>query len=125
MGTLRNPRAVENLRPYKKGCVDHDDAVRRGKMGGQKRAENARKKKELKESLELILQGGHIQDDMCLALVAKALAGDVRAFEVIRDTLGQKPAENINVSNKETLDKLDEVMDLWHTRKAEKAGEAK
>ena len=94
-------------------------------MGGKKRAENARKKKELKESLELILQGGHIQDDMCLALVAKALAGDVRAFEVIRDTLGQKPAENINLSNKETLDKLDEVMDLWHQKKAEKAGEAK
>lgn len=39
------------------------------------------------------LQGMNItvQDAMTMALIKKALRGDVRAYEIIRDTVGEKP----------------------------------
>ena len=80
MGTLHNPRAVENLIPIRKGDLSSEEAARRGSAGGKKSGEVRRRKRELKESLEVILQGGQVQEDMCFALVAKALKGDVRAF---------------------------------------------
>ena len=35
---------------------------------------------------------------MAVAVFAKALKGDLKAFEIVRDTAGQKPAEKIVVS---------------------------
>jgi len=32
------------------------------------------------------------------AIVGKAMAGDVRAYEVIRDTMGEKPKENLELT---------------------------
>ena len=32
-----------------------------------------------------------------LSLLMKATSGDTKAFEVIRDTIGEKPKENISV----------------------------
>lgn len=39
------------------------------------------------------LQGRNltVQDAMTMALIKKALRGDVRAYEIIRDTVGEKP----------------------------------
>ena len=37
--------------------------------------------------------GFTVADFIALSLVAKAVAGDIKAFEVIRDTLGEKPGE--------------------------------
>ena len=39
------------------------------------------------------LQGMNVtvQDAMTMALIKKALRGDVRAYEIIRDTVGEKP----------------------------------
>jgi hypothetical protein len=34
-----------------------------------------------------------------VALIEKALQGDTKAFEVIRDTIGQKPKENIDLNS--------------------------
>ena len=73
------------------------EASERGKIGGKKSGEARRKKKALREHLEALLAGK--QGDMTtaealtLALVEKGLSGDVRAFEVIRDTIGEKPVE--------------------------------
>lgn len=73
------------------------EASERGKTGGKKSGEARRRKKELREHLEALLSGKRGEmttaEALTLALVEKGLAGDVRAFEVIRDTIGEKPVE--------------------------------
>ena len=81
----------QNLRPVRtKG-----EARRRGANGGKKSGESRRKRKALKEQLLLLLETGNAQEELCTALFAKALSGDVRAFEVIRDTIGEKPVDKV------------------------------
>ena len=59
-------------------------------------AKNARKT--LKETLLLMLEEGNMQNDITLALLQKALNGDTKAYEVIRDTVGEKPTDKIEQS---------------------------
>lgn len=75
-----------------------DRAVEAGRKGGLKRGENFRKKRLLKEELEILLEmldkeGRSNQEKISMALLKKASTGDTRAFEVIRDTIGQKPID--------------------------------
>ena len=37
------------------------------------------------------------QKKISLSLIMSALSGNTKAYEVIRDTIGEKPKENINV----------------------------
>jgi hypothetical protein len=68
-------------------------ASRGGKASGRAR----RAKRTLKEELLLLLAQGDTQERLSLALIEKAMNGDLKAFEMIRDTIGQKP-----VSKQET-----------------------
>ena len=55
--------------------------------------------KTLKEELKILLSLNETQEKISLALLQQALNGNVKAFEVVRDTIGQKPTdviENIN-----------------------------
>lgn len=74
-----------------------NEARKLGELGGKKSGEARRKKKALREHLEALLAGkrGKVTsaEALTLALVEKGLSGDVRAFEVIRDTIGEKPVE--------------------------------
>ena len=71
------------------------------KMGGIKSGEVRRQKKTLKELLEIALtlkddfSGEELKLEMVKALINKAIRGDVRAFEVIRDTIGEKPSDKV------------------------------
>ena len=81
----------------------------KGRKKGRK-TPSKRKMQTMKESLEQILYrtaaegepapileaeglDSTYQNTMCLALIRKAMGGDIKAFEVIRDTLGQKPGQ--------------------------------
>lgn len=59
--------------------------------------ESRRRKIELKEELLMLLSKGDTTERMSLSLIQKAIDGDVRAYEVIRDTLGQKCPEKQEV----------------------------
>ncbi len=82
---------VQNLKPVR----SKDEARRRGANGGKKSGEARRERKALKEQLLLLLKTGNAQKELCTALLEKALSGDVKAFEVIRDTIGEKPVEKV------------------------------
>ena len=67
---------------------------------------NGKRKKELKELLLLALsqpQDGKPEEDnymgITVALIQKALKGDTKAFEIIRDTIGQKPIEQLDINS--------------------------
>lgn len=63
-----------------------------------KSGEVRRERKKLKEELLLLLSENDIQKRLSLALIDKALSGDVRAFETIRDTIGEKPTDKQEIT---------------------------
>lgn len=63
-----------------------------------KSTESRNKRKPLKEELSRLLSGNNIQETMCLSIVGRALEGNVKAFEVIRDTIGERPKDISSLS---------------------------
>ena len=72
-----------------------EDAAQKGKKGGIASGEAKRERKTLKEELLQLLSEGDTQRKVSLALIKKAKSGNTKAFEVIRDTIGEKPMEKI------------------------------
>ena len=71
-----------------------------GRKGGKASVKARRKKKELKQLLEIALSqpseempGEDNYMAICAALINEAKTGNGKAFEIIRDTIGQKPTE--------------------------------
>ena len=103
-----------------KGDEAHKLTVEEQSMGGKASAEARRKKRDLRNAIEILLEtdikgkNGEIKsgaDAIAIAQFQKALKGDTRAFEVIRDTAGQKPVEKVMVAEVEQST-LDEIEDL-------------
>lgn len=90
-----------------------EEARKNGSKGGKKSVEVRRRKKLLKELLEEALEKetrtGNMAIDITNALIKKAKKGNVKAYEVIRDTLGQKPAENVNFNNPKATKVLESI----------------
>ena len=90
-----------------------EEARENGRKGGIKSGEIRRERKLLKELLEEVLdtptKTGNFAIDITNALVKKAKKGNVKAYEVIRDTLGQKPVENINIENSQATKVLESI----------------
>ena len=89
----------ENLRPVS----STEEARERGRKGGLASGEARRKRKTLKEELLLMLSDGDIQEKISLALINEAINGNnagsvTKAFEVIRDTIGERPVEKVQAT---------------------------
>lgn len=105
-----------NLKPFVKGEVNREQAVEAGKKGGKASVEAKKKKKKLRElcemfgelpvysdkAKEMIKQMGVSEEDMTNKMAAvigvfkKAAAGDVQAFNAIRDIIGEKPKDEVD-----------------------------
>jgi len=69
-------------------------------------------RKTLKEELLALLEQGDTQERISLALLQKAMNGDTKAFEVMRDTIGEKPKDEIDLKGSMTYEKaIREVVD--------------
>lgn len=86
----------------------HELTVEEASKGGKASVESRRQKKMLRECLEILLEkeitdrnGNKASGAEALAakLFQQAMQGNIKAFEVVRDTAGQKPAERVVVSN--------------------------
>ena len=86
-------KGSENLKPA--SSRSKDEARKLGSMGGKKSGEARRRKKTMRELLEIAMerqQGDKTTAEaITVALLEKALSGDVKAYEVVRDTLGENP----------------------------------
>lgn len=78
------------------------------RKGGIASGKSRRERKTLKEELLLLLSQGDTQEKISLSLIQEAMKGNTKAFEVIRDTVGEKPKEEIEV-NDVTNKKFDEI----------------
>lgn len=88
--------------------------------GGKKSVESRRRKKELREVIEMMLEKEYVDKKggtktgaelIAFKQFQKALEGDTKAFEVIRDTAGQKPIERLMVAEVDN-DIIQEVEDI-------------
>ncbi len=108
----------ENLIPFNELTEEEQRAI--ASKGGKASGESRRKKKAMRESLEILLEmkvkGGKecdiekvqdfaslkgknitVEQAMLIAQIQKALKGDTSALAFIRDTSGQAPDKNINL----------------------------
>lgn len=104
-----------------KGDVAHKLTAEEQSMGGKRSAEVRREKRELRKALEILMEQeitdkkGNVKtgtEAMALAVFQKALKGDIKAFEVVRDTVGQKPIEKVQVAevDQATIDEVERAV---------------
>lgn len=79
-------------------------------MGGKASVKARRARKTLKEELLALLELNDNQKKISIAMIEKAIKGDTKAFEVVRDTVGEKEPERIINENSE-VDKLIKSID--------------
>ena len=95
----------QNLNPF--GTLTEDEQREISSKGGKASGEARRKKKLLRECLEILLEKEMTDkkgetmtgaEALSAKLFKEAMKGNVKAFEVLRDTAGQKPVEKVIVS---------------------------
>ena len=94
------------------------EAVEAGQRGGIASGEARRRKRDIRLALEALLEkdyrdkhGNMVSGAEAIALkqLEKALKGDTRAFEVVRDTVGQKPTDRIDLTvNDDSAKEMDD-----------------
>ena len=89
----------QNLRPQNTRTKKEQRELARKAGIASGKARKARKT--LKEELLLLLEKGDTQERISLALLQKAMNGDTKAFEVLRDTVGEKPIDKVEADVKQ------------------------
>lgn len=104
----RRPSPVNGVvLPEGKKFEAGEEAREKGRRGGKKSGEVRRARKTLRDDLLELLQVTskdsegieHTQQEyVTAALIREARSGNVRAFEIIRDTIGEKQTEQHSIS---------------------------
>ena len=117
-------KSLQNLRPLKKG---DPESYKVSKKGAEANIEKARKRKAMKEDLNILLnlslkkgqmvysediqslaeaEGKNIsvQTAIDIAMVQRAMMGDVQAAQYIRDTVGEKPSDKVEIDQSLTIE---------------------
>lgn len=106
----------DNLHPFTSD-QSREEAAKNGSKGGIASGEARRQKKNLRLALEMLLEKDFKDKDgnivsgaeaITAKLFQQAMNGNVKAFGMLRDTVGQKPVEKIMVAEVEQ-DVIDEV----------------
>lgn len=110
----------QNLIPFDKLTQKEQRAI--ASAGGKASGEARRRRKTLKEELLLMLEDEQVQQSVAAALIKEAIEGNASksvrgAFETIRDTIGEKPAEKLETTqtvidmSKFTTDEIKAMLD--------------
>lgn len=94
-----------NGAPLPKGTPftkDDDRASKAGKKSGERRTQRKTLREELLDLLAVQVKNKNgkkmkTQAAISSSLIKQALNGSTRAYEIIRDTIGEKPVENVNI----------------------------
>ena len=93
----------QNLKPFTSD-QSREKAAENGRKGGIASGESKRRRKTLKEELLLMLENEDVQRSVAAALINEATEGNnagsvARAFETIRDTIGEKPVDKVMIAD--------------------------
>lgn len=111
-----------NLKPQSERTKEEQRAI--AKMGGIASGKARKEKADLRKMCQMVLamdikaKDGSIKsgaEAITLAQLQKALKGDAKAYEVLRDTAGQKPVDkveqvNIDVEYNASVDYVKDLM---------------
>lgn len=86
----------QNLKPIRKGDLSSEELKRRQSNGGKKSAQ-ARKERKLIKDRILERMGETDWDEMIDGLIERS-KDSVKDFEVLRDTIGEKPKDQLEVT---------------------------
>lgn len=115
-------RREDNLHPFTSE-QSREKAKENGKKGGIASGQAKRDKKNIRLAVEALLEmdikgkNGEVKsgaEAICVAQLQKALKGDTRAFEALRDSAGQKPIERVMVAevDQSVIDEIEkEILD--------------
>ena len=81
----------QNLKPVR----SKKEARERGKKGGIASGKARQERKTLKEELLALLEDGETQKKISVALIQQAKKGNTKAYEIIRDSIGEKPIDKV------------------------------
>ena len=94
----------ENLK-----VLTSEEAREIGKLGGVASVESRKQKKQIREHLQILLSGsvGKNKDGedivgaeaLAIRVFQSAIKGDWKAWELVRDTAGQKPIEKVMIAD--------------------------
>lgn len=89
-------KGIENLIP----CSERskEEARELGRKGGIASGIARRERKTLKDELIMLLDTDDNNKKISVALLKRALEGDISAFTTIRDTIGEKPSDKIDAN---------------------------
>lgn len=94
----------KNLKPFSELTEKEQREIRR--KGAFASAKKRREKKTFKELLKIALEmrtknGNTNAEEIVASLILKAQSGDVKAFEAVRDTIGEKPKDEVDLTTQE------------------------
>jgi len=115
-----NPK-YENLKDKDFRSRDPEEMKRIASLGGQASGEAKRNKRLMADVLMDLLdmeiaEGVTVRDKGSQALLNKFAKGDLKAYEIVRDTIGEKPTERVEV--KANIDPQVERMEEYFRSKA-------
>lgn len=85
-----------------------EEAAENGRKGGIASGEAKRKKRDIRRALEALLEKDYFVDEygtlsgaeaIAVRQMERALDGDTKAFEVVRDSVGQKPVDKVMIAD--------------------------
>ncbi len=94
----------ENLIPMNERTEEEQREIAR--KGGIASGEARKRKKTLKDELIILLETNDNNKKISVALLNKALNGDIQAFTTIRDTIGEKPVDKTVNATTEKIEDL-------------------
>ena len=93
--------AYEDIKEYGFDKLTAEERRELASKAGKASVESRRQRKTLKEELIALLSEDGMQERISIALLQKALDGDVKAFATVRDTIGEKPEDMLKLNSDE------------------------
>lgn len=107
-----NDMNEQNLKP-----IDSTSVAREmQKKSAEKRKQNTAEKKLIRERI-LAKMGEDDWDEVIAGIIKRAKKSD-KAFEILRDTIGEKPTDKVEMTGAQ--EKFAEVLDVWEKKREEK-----
>lgn len=96
----QHPNSKANLELGKRAFKNKETARIAAENSAKTRARKKTFREEFEQELAALIKDGNgnqttVKNAITKTTVQKAIKGDLRAIELIRDTIGEKPAENI------------------------------
>lgn len=109
----------ENLIPFNESKLSEEELREIYRKGGINSAKVRKRKKTMRETIKMLLEMDVMDDEVKakiqamgqdpeavdyataigLAMIKKATEGNISAFNTIRDTIGEKPEDTVNINN--------------------------